>query len=129
MATIPEHVSIELEGQGFLQPIERHAIWWLAQRRHDDGTWHRNWNRALRVRRRSPELFDVAIHAIRTNGPNEWHVGSPAAILVEEACVEFAKDGLISQVPLCDQARSVFLRVVQDAMNAAEAATTGMAPS
>lgn len=116
MATDLEEVELLLEGPGFMEPIERQGVRWLAQRRHEEGTWHRNKNRQLRILRRSNDLFDFVVRATHTEGPNTWFTkGVVHRPFVEDACREFHRMGLIAHEPCPMEARAVFERVVAQA--------------
>lgn len=104
-------------GSGVLQPIEQEAIQWLAQRRADQGIWLREHNATLAVRRLSDELFDLELHPKVIDPDSSLKLPHPArSSFTEDACFEFARDGLIEKVPPTQQARKVFLQVVTAAM-------------
>lgn len=104
-------------GSGVLQPIEQEAILWLAQRRADQGIWPREHNATLTVRRLSDDLFDLEIHSKATDPDSSLKLAHPAKrAFIEDACFEFARDGLIDNLPSAAQAREVFFQVVGAAM-------------
>ena len=109
--------DVTVLGSGVLQPIEQEAIRWLAQRRADQGIWPREHNGTLTVRRLSDDLFDLELHPKVTDPDSSLKLPRPArSAFTEDACFEFARDGLIAALPSRDQAREVFFRVVTEAM-------------
>lgn len=109
--------DVTVLGSGALQPIEREAILWLAQRRADQGFWPREHNPTLAVRRLSDDLFDLELHAKATDPDSNLKLAHPAkSLFTEDACFEFARDGLIDELPSKPKAREVFLQVVTAAM-------------
>jgi len=114
MTTAPD---LTVLGSGVLQPIEQQAILWLAQRRADQGIWQREHNATLTVRRLSDDLFDLELHPKVTDPDSSLKLAHPAKTsFTEDACFEFARDGLIKQLPSKTQAREVLLQVVTKAM-------------
>lgn len=114
MTAAPE---LTVMGPGVLQPIEQQAIVWLAQRRADQGFWPREHNATLSVRRLSPDLFDLELHPKVTDPDSSLKLPHPArSVFMDDACFEFARDGLIPQLPSRDEAREVFFQVVTKAM-------------
>lgn len=104
-------------GSGVLQPIEQQAILWLAQRRAEQGIWLKEHNATLTVRRLSDDLFDLELHPKVTDPDSSLKLAHPArSSFTEDACFEFARDGLIEKLPSKTQAREVFFRVVTAAM-------------
>lgn len=109
--------ALTVLGSGVLQPIEQQAILWLAQRRADQGIWLREHNATLTVRRLSDDLFDLELHPKVTDPDSGLKLAHPArSSLTEDACFEFARDGLIENLPARTQAREVFFQVVTAAM-------------
>lgn len=114
MTTAPD---LTVLGSGVLQPIEQEAILWLAHRRADQGIWLREHNATLTVRRLSDDLFDLELNPRVTDPNSSLKLAHPArSSFTEDACFEFARDGLIASVPSGEQAREVFLKVVTAAM-------------
>ena len=110
MSAAPELIVL---GSESIYPIEREAILWLAQRRADQGIWQREHNGTLSVRRLSDELFDLELHPKVTDPDAALKLPRPArSAFAEDACFEFARDGLIPELPLKEQARDVLLRIV-----------------
>ena len=114
MTAAPE---VTVLGSGVLQPIEQEAILWLAQRRAEQGIWLREHNATLSVRRLSDDLFDLELHPKVTDPDSSLKLAHTAkSTFTEDACFEFARDGLIEKLPASTEAREVFLRVVNAAM-------------
>jgi hypothetical protein len=114
MTTVP---ALTVLGSGVLQPIEEQAILWLAQRRADQGFWAREHNATLAVRRLSDDMFDLELHPTVTDPESSLKLAHPAkSQFTADACFEFHRDGLISELPSKEQARDVFFRVVAQAM-------------
>ena len=114
MATAPE---LTVLGSGFLHPIEKEAVLWLAQRRADQDIWLREHNATLAVLRMSDDLFDIEIHAKVTDPAASLKLSHPGRVsFTEDACFEFARDGLIPEVPPKERARETFFQVVTAAM-------------
>jgi cytochrome P450 len=104
-------------GSGVLQPIEQEAIRWLAQRRADQGIWLREHNATLTVRRLSDDLFDLELHTKVTDPDSSLKLAHPSkSSFTQDACFEFARDGLIDKLPPSTAAREIFFQVVTAAM-------------
>jgi hypothetical protein len=104
-------------GSGVLQPIEQEAILWLAQRRAGQGIWLREHNATLTVRRLSDDLFDLELHPKVTDPDSSLKLAHPSrSVFTQDACFEFARDGLIEELPPSTRAREVFFQVVTAAM-------------
>lgn len=94
---------------------------WLVSRRGQAGTWHPAWNRSVRVKRMSNDLFDFEVHAIATDDEDTVRIGVLPVPFVLNACIEFTAMGLLAAVPDPKAAPFAFAQVVAGAIAGAEA--------